>query len=141
MSQHYKAPLKRWTVVTLAAALITGLYFYFSATIELGRRRHQIGQVWGLIVIYYCPAHGDKFPTDLEELRRLPNYIQFVPYWDRASQEIELVAPGVHRTGKDVIVLRERQPDKRGRRWVHWLGGATELWNAHGQRDTSWWLE
>src|ERR1700678_2281415 len=118
-------------VGAVAVAMVALLIWTFAREIpyrvELGRRHHQIGQLWSFCIFYYCPRHGGHFPHDLEELRQLPEYKASSEYWDRALSEIELTAPGADRNDPgdgDVIVFREKKPDERGIRAFHEVGGA-----------------
>jgi tetratricopeptide (TPR) repeat protein len=94
--------------------------------LEKNRRRHQIGQLWSLIHLYYAPARNGSYPTELSELRQLPQYVP--AFFDRALREIELTAPGIQQvvSPPDIVVLQERSPDRRGYRWVHPVSGAIE---------------
>jgi hypothetical protein len=111
--------------VAMLALLIWTFAIEIPYRVELGRRHHQIGQLWSLCRLYYCPGHGGHFPHDLEELRELPEYKASSDYWDRAISEIELTAPGASDTeGGDVIVFREKKADERGIRAFHEVGGS-----------------
>ena len=87
---------------------------------ELGRRHHQIGQLWTFCRMYYCPHHDGHFPQDLNELTRLPEYATAREYWVRALSEIELNIPGSNgNDGGSVVLLREKKADQRGFRAFH----------------------
>jgi len=118
-------------VISVTVAAMLALMWLLAREIpyrlELGRRHHQIGQLWTFCILYYCPAHGDRFPNDLEELRRVPEYKSASGYWDRALSEIELTAPGASRNDpaqSDAVVFRERNADSHGIRAFHEVGGA-----------------
>src|SRR2546430_2523505 len=103
----------RAAITTVAAVFVIVLAVWSVNEIryrrELARRRHQIGQLWTLMVLYYCPQHHNQFPDELATLKRLPQYNSF---FDRAISEIELSTPGADRTQSDeIVVLRERQAD------------------------------
>jgi hypothetical protein len=118
---------KIWIAVTLFAviAVIVAIAIpTFQFQRERIRRGHQIGQLWSLIRFYYAPTHGGRYPNDLAELKELP---QYVPYFDRAIREIELVTPGIQQDANpSTVVLRERVGDRKGYIWVHLLDGSFE---------------
>jgi hypothetical protein len=118
---------KIWIAVTLFAviAVIVAIGIpTFQFQREKSRRRHQIGQLWMLIRLYYEPAHDGRYPNELAELTKLPQYV--APFFDRAIREIELVTPGIEQNTSHpyTLVLRERSVDRRGYIWVHLLDGA-----------------
>jgi hypothetical protein len=118
-----------WMTVTFcgvvaAIAVVGAPTFQFQR--EKSRRRHQIGQLWTLIRLYYVPTHKGRYPNELSDLGTLPEYVS--PFFDRAIREIELVTPGIRQdaSSPSTVVLRERSTDRRGYRWVHLLDGSIE---------------
>jgi len=136
-------PNRKLLVGTIVLAAV-GVLIWISGReipyrIELGRRHHQIGQLWTFCTLYYCPGHGGHFPRDLDELRRLPEYGLASDYWNRALSEIELTAPGASRddqSGGDVVVFRERNADSRGIRAWHEVSGAYGFTQENGTAAT-----
>ena len=114
-------------IIAVLLALVTWvLADVLSYHAELGRRHHQIGQLWTFCLIYYLPEHGGHFPHDLEELKHVPKYAGSPAYWDRAISEIEIIAPGAGSNDADpghVVVFREKKADQHGIRAFHEVGG------------------
>jgi hypothetical protein len=126
---QYPSPKKLTaTIIAVAAAglLIWGCAREIPYRVELGRRHHQIGQLWTFCILYYGPRHGDRFPRDIEELKWVPEYGAASKYWDRALSEIELTAPAASRDDPgdgDLVVFREKRADQRGIRAFHEVNG------------------
>jgi len=115
--------------------------------VELGRRHHQIGQLWTFCRLYYCPSHGGHFPHDLSELRQVPEYATAREYWVRALSEIELDAQAAGKNDSespDAVVFREKKADRHGFRAFHELGGAygftMESGNAPPRPARPWYI-
>src|SRR5207249_3331650 len=101
---------KLWMTVTfcivMAIIAVIGVpMFQFQR--EKSRRKHQIGQLWTLIWLYYTPTHQGRYPNELTDLTTLPQYVS--PFFDRAIREIELVTPGIQQDASppNTVVLRE----------------------------------
>ncbi len=117
---------KRRLLLTFTVALlmlIGGYLFLGSETVAIKERTHQVSDLL-LACKMYALQHGDTLPKDLRELS--PVYSNYPAFFQRALNEIELVSPGISETNSsDAVVLREKTPDRRGRRVVGYLGGQT----------------
>ena len=121
--------------ICLAAAVIVGaavIYWYAVGMErhELQRRRHQVTDV-ELACSMYADKHGGQFPRDLHDLSEV--YGQGHPFLARALVELELVAPGAHRTDDpDRVLIRERTADAKGRRMCGYIDGHCLMLGADG---------
>jgi hypothetical protein len=98
---------------------------------NLSQRRHQIESLWSAARIYYAPEHHDRMPSDLEELRPIFQSRGAEAFFDSASKSVVLVSPGASVSAPSpTVFIRERQPDARGRFWVHDLDGSINLKHA-----------
>jgi len=113
-------------LVVAIAAMLIGLNL--KDRWNLNQRRHQIGSLWSAARLYYAPEHHDKMPSDLEELRPIFQTRGAETFFDSASESVELVSPGISVSAPPTTVfLRERQPDAKGRFWMHDVDGSIRL--------------
>lgn len=87
---------------------------------DLASRRKEAGTIF-LASKFYAHDHQGHMPGNFDQLT---NYLPKA-YALHASGRFELVSPGVAETANaDAIFVRERYPDKRGRRIVAHIDGS-----------------
>ena len=116
---------KRWLFLILFVVIVAISVPIVRFQIDKNRRRHQIGQLWMLIKLYYIPTHSRQYPNELAELRQLPKY-SF--YFDQAVRKIDLMTPGLNENAlpPNTVVLKEKSPDEHGYYWFHYADGSIE---------------
>ncbi len=70
----------------------------------------------GLVCKLYAGDHGGARPINLRAL--FPTYVNSPPYLDYATNAVEYFPGATDQSNPTTILMRERQPDFRGRRWV-----------------------
>jgi hypothetical protein len=126
---------KRLAVLLVAGVAVAGavIYWYTAGRErhELQRRRHQVTEV-ELACAMYADKHGGQFPRDLHDLSEI--YGDGSGFPARAAAELELVAPGAHRTDDhDAVLIRERATDAKGRRMFGYVDGHFMMLGTDGR--------
>ena len=118
-------------VVALASAAVIYWCAASRERHELQRRRHQVTDV-ELACMFYADKHGGQFPRDLHDLSEV--YGDGSGFLARAVAELELVAPGAHRTNDpDAVLIRERTADAKGCRMFGHVDGHVSMLGADGR--------
>ena len=91
---------------------------------QLRQRRQMIGGL-GLTCKLYASDHGGVMPPDLRAV--FPTYVNSPPYLAYATKEVEYFPGATARSNPVSLLMREKQPDGKGRRWVCHVDCSVEI--------------
>lgn len=118
----------RWLAGT--AVLAGVLVFAVSQAKDSGqlRKRRQMISGLGLVCKLYASDHGGAMPPDLRAV--FPAYVDHPRYLAYATNEVEYFPGATDQSNPATLLMREKRPDGKGRRWVCHTDCAVEMIDA-----------
>lgn len=92
--------------------------------LELNRRRHWLGSLQFACKLY-ASDHNASFPPDLDAL--FPVYIDHPRLRAYAANDVEYFPGASEKSAASTVLLREKRPDARDRRWVAYVDMSLDI--------------
>lgn len=109
------------------AALLAALVFAVFQLRDYGQLRLRRNTLSGLDFAckLYAGDHHGAMPPDLRAL--FPGYVNSTWYLAYATGEVEYFPGATDTSNPATILMREKRPDPKGRRWVGYVDASVEL--------------